>query len=141
MAVIAVDLGATKIASALFDQTGAPSHKQTSLLEKRQGDDVGRLITKSVHALRATAETNGHQVDAIGVCVPGISHASTGRVWAPNIPGWDEYPLMDLLRSAFPSPDIRVRIDSDRACSICSSWVGALAIKARVLATPPGTSR
>jgi glucokinase len=126
MAVIAVDLGATKIASALFDQAGAPAHKQTTLLEKRTGEEVGHLITQTIQNLRATAEKNGHQVDALGVCVPGISTASTGRVWAPNIPGWDEYPLMDVLRSAFPSPDLRIRIDSDRACSILGEvWQGA----------------
>jgi predicted NBD/HSP70 family sugar kinase len=37
MAVVAVDLGGTKIAVALFDQTGIPSHKETILLEKREG--------------------------------------------------------------------------------------------------------
>ena len=126
MAVIAVDLGGTKIASALFDQAGTAAHRQTTLLEKREGDDVGRLIAQTVHGLRVIAETDGDQIDAIGICVPGISYAATGRVWAPNIPGWDDYPLMDVLRSAFPSPHTRISIDSDRACSILGEvWQGA----------------
>lgn len=126
MAVIAVDLGGTKIAAALFDQAGTPAHKQTTLLENREGDDVGRLVAQAVTSLCAVAEENRQQVHAVGVCIPGISYAATGRVWAPNIPGWDDYPLMDVLRTAFPSPRIRICIDSDRACSILGEvWQGA----------------
>jgi glucokinase len=54
---------------------------------------------------------------AIGVAVPGIYHAERGSVWAPNIPGWNDYPLRDELCRAL-GPDIRVMIDSDRAAYI-----------------------
>src|SRR5687768_12196832 len=63
-------------------------------------------------------------VDAIGVAIPGIYHATTGTVWAPNIPGWDDYPLLDELRASV-GPATRVAIDSDRAAYILGeTWRG-----------------
>jgi glucokinase len=46
-------------------------------------------------------------------------------VWAPNIPGWDDYPLLDELRSALGAAS-PVTIDSDRAaCILGETWRGA----------------
>ena len=53
----------------------------------------------------------------MGVSVPGIAHAEEGTVWAPNIPGWDCYPLREVLQASL-APGTPVAIDSDRACSI-----------------------
>jgi glucokinase len=56
--------------------------------------------------------------------VPGIYHKTTGRVWAPNIGGWADYPLLAELKELMgPIP---VCIDSDRACYILGEhWKGA----------------
>ena len=48
----------------------------------------------------------------MGVGVPGISQAKTGKVWAPNIPGWEDYPLRRELLSAVRSQSIPVAIGS-----------------------------
>jgi len=70
------------------------------------------------------AETSD-EVKAIGICVPGISYKETGKVWAPNIPGWEDYPLLDEIRGSVPGK-IHVEIDSDRACYILGEkWQGA----------------
>jgi glucokinase len=46
-------------------------------------------------------------------------------VWAPNIPGWDDFPLLDTLTRA-AGPDAPVVIDSDRAaCIVGETWRGA----------------
>ena len=46
-------------------------------------------------------------------------------MWAPNIPGWDDYPLRDELR-ALSDGTHSVAIDSDRAaCILGESWRGA----------------
>jgi glucokinase len=47
-------------------------------------------------------------------------------VWAPNIPGWENYPLQAELESALADKTLRVTIDSDRACCILGeTWRGA----------------
>ena len=64
-------------------------------------------------------------VSALGICVPGIAHTKTGTVWAPNIPGWDYYPLLEELKTGLDNHSIRIKIDSDRACYILGEvWKG-----------------
>jgi glucokinase len=46
-------------------------------------------------------------------------------VWAPNIPGWDDYPLLEELTAAVGATG-RIAIDSDRAaCILGETWRGA----------------
>ena len=42
----------------------------------------------------------GQPIRAVGVSVPGIAHAEDGTVWAPNIPGWERYPLRAVLQAS-----------------------------------------
>jgi glucokinase len=126
MSVIALDLGGTKLAAAVFSAEGKIVRREMALLEKREGREVGALIVSTTKALRDAAEAGGHSVNAVGVCVPGIAHAKNGRVWAPNIPGWDDYPLHEELTAAFAGRKIAIGIDSDRACYILGEvWQGA----------------
>ena len=128
MAVIALDLGGTKLAAALFNDKGDILFKTNHSLNKRQGKELGELIFVAANEL--LSKTN--DVSAIGICVPGIAYAKTGKVWAPNIPGWDDYPLLDeLQRSVNNVPKdsigekIKIKIDSDRACYILGEvWKG-----------------
>lgn len=123
MNVVAIDLGGTKIASAIVSDTGEIVGRGHALLGERIGRDVGRLIVEECQAL--LAERIETSPAAIGVVVPGIYHANSGTVWAPNIPGWEDYPLRDELQTAV-GPAIRVIVDSDRAgCIVGETWRGA----------------
>ena len=125
MPVIALDLGGTKLAAALFNADGAILFKTKSSLEKRTGADVGKLISQQVNELLRRALALNEKVSAIGICVPGIAHAKSGKVWAPNIPGWDDYPLLDEIKQAVKDENIKIKIDSDRACYILGEiWKG-----------------
>jgi glucokinase len=125
MAVIALDLGGTKLAAALFNHNGDILFKTTSSLDKRQGNEVGQVISTTVNEILNKAETINEVVAAIGICIPGISHARTGKVWAPNIPGWDDYPLLEELQRSVINKKIKIKIDSDRACYILGEvWKG-----------------
>jgi glucokinase len=119
--IIGVDLGGTKLAGAAFDGEGQILNRHTTTLRGRSGQDVATLIVDQVRALRSGAAENA---DGVGVSVPGIYRSDTGTVWAPNIPGWDDFPLREVLSEAFP--DLRVVIDSDRAAYIMGeTWRGA----------------
>jgi glucokinase len=117
MAVIGLDLGATKLAGALFGPDGAIRARAGRLLEGRAGDEVGRLIVECVAALRSLAAAQELEVEAVGASVPGIVRHQDGTVWAPNIDGWERYPLRDVLRAEVKSA-CPVVVESDRAASI-----------------------
>ncbi len=122
MAVIGLDLGGTKLAGAVFDAGGTLLAEEHALLERRGGSEVGSLIIAVLNRLMAKAPS----VDAIGISVPGISHSNTGRVWAPNIMGWDDYPLRDEVRASLSYEDVPVVIEADRSCCIMGeAWHGA----------------
>ena len=125
MPVIAFDLGGTKLAAALFSDDGEIIHSQTTALEKRKGSEVGKLILRQVDSILAKANDENITVQALGICVPGIAYAKNGKVWAPNIPGWDNYPLMEELQNGIPDKNVSIKIDSDRSCYILGEvWKG-----------------
>lgn len=120
MQVIGLDLGGTKLASARFDDSGAVTDKRVTRLGGRGGAEAGQLI---VEQLRSHLESG--EAVAAGVSVPGIYYTESGRVWAPNIDGWEEFPLLETLREAF-GDSLALAIDNDRACYILGeSWKGA----------------
>lgn len=122
MSIIALDLGGTKLAGALFNKEGKILSRQTAFLGKRKGKEVASLIVEMAKSLEGESEK---KVESLGICVPGIAHANTGTVWAPNIPGWEDYPLQKELKQEFSKRNINVRIDSDRACCILGEiWQG-----------------
>lgn len=127
MTAIGLDLGGTKIAAALFSPEGEPSHREVVALEGRAGDDVGALLVERVKALLDVAERDGKRVTGVGIAVPGIYRAATETVWAPNIPGWDDYPLVQEVRAELPE-GVSVLVDSDRACAVLGeTWQGGAA--------------
>ncbi len=121
MPVLGIDLGGTKLATSLFSESGALISKDVFALGNRSGKEVGRLI---VDAVSRYLENNLEPVNSIGVSVPGIARAKTGTVWAPNIQGWEDYPIVaDIGRVA---GNIPVSIDSDRACCMLGElWQGS----------------
>jgi glucokinase len=118
MSILALDLGGTKLATGIFRSTGDVAHKAAVPIGGRDGAGVGDLIKTEVEKALSM-----HTIEAIGVSVPGISRQSTGTVWAPNIEGWEDYPLLGEIKKI--SGSLPVYIDSDRACSIFGEqWQG-----------------
>lgn len=121
MLLLGIDLGGTKLAMALFSGSGEISSGKAVALEGRKGSEVGSLITAMISGYLTCPA--GDAVTAIGVSVPGIYRSENGTVWAPNIPGWDDYPLLQEIKDV--SGDIPVVIDSDRSCYILGEiWQG-----------------
>lgn len=120
MSIIGIDLGGTKLAVALLSESGMILSKEVITLDNRKGNEVGELIRDQI---KKYIVSEGSGLQSIGVSVPGISRAKTGTVWAPNIGGWEDYPLLKEIKQV--AEDIPVSIDSDRACSILGEqWQG-----------------
>jgi glucokinase len=120
MTFVGADLGGTKLAVAAFTDDGEVISREVSPLGGRSGAAVGSLMADCLKRLSAE-----HKSEAAGVCVPGLYRAERGTVWAPNISGWDDYPLLQELRESL-GPAVRVTIDSDRAAYILGeTWRGS----------------
>src|SRR5687768_248937 len=125
MPVIALDLGGTKLAAALMNEDGVILHSSYTTLENRAGDEVVTLILDSIEVLIAKGKHFNNPITSLGICIPGIYYAATGNVWAPNIKGWENFPLKKFLEQRTGAENIRINIDSDRACSILGEyWKG-----------------
>jgi glucokinase len=123
MALLGVDLGGTKLALAIFSNEGIKLSSKVSQLGNRKGKEVGKLIAGYTAGMIHEGELTGNSISSVGISVPGISHISGGTVWAPNIGGWEDYPLLEEIQASCGS--IPVTIDSDRACYILGeSWKG-----------------
>lgn len=117
MTALGIDLGGTKLSFAVISQQGDMIYKNTVAVGKRGGKEAGDLIVEESKKIIST-----HNVQSAGIAVPGIYRSKTGTVWAPNIQGWDDYPLLHQVQTGINIP---VTIDSDRACCILGeSWKG-----------------
>lgn len=118
MTVLGIDLGGTKLSLAVFTEQGNILLKKTIALQQREGSQVGDLIAEEIQKISALHRN----IQSIGIAVPGIYHHKTGTVWAANIKGWNDYPLLKHIQQ---STGIPVTIDSDRAAHILGeSWMG-----------------
>lgn len=123
--VIGMDLGGTKLSAALFSNEGDIIHRSEVLLKGREGSGVGDLVVQLMLELENLARDRDYKLNSIGICVPGISNQKNRTVWAPNIPGWEAYPLHKELKSNQSNPDLPISIESDRNCYILGEmWKG-----------------
>ena len=77
MAVIALDVGGTKVASAIMDNDGKIRFSHKNLLGGREGHDVGKLIVSNLLRQIEKAEYHKIKIESIGVCIPGTVNSST----------------------------------------------------------------
>ena len=123
MALLGIDLGGTKLAAAVFTENGEPASKEVISLGGREGAEAGALITSTIKRLLNAYALEGSRIESIGISVPGIYRMWEGTVWAPNIKGWGNYPLLKEVTEV--TDGLPVTIDSDRACYILGEmWQG-----------------
>ena len=113
---IGIDIGGTKISVIRGDAAG-------NILEKKKfatktKDETLKAIFESVSGL-----INEH-VTSIGVSCGGPLNSKTGVILGPpNLPGWDEVPITDMLTERFKVPAY-LKNDAD-ACAVAEWKFGA----------------
>lgn len=127
-----IDVGGTKIASALFTRAGEISAREKVAIDKAGGDAAAAQIAGRIDALAGAAVAAGGRLAAVAISVPGIASSTSGKVWAPNIPGWDQYPLLDRIRDYsgghVPKVHVPLVLESDRSAYVAGeAWRGAAA--------------
>lgn len=125
MAVIAVDLMSTNVTCAVIGKSGKILVQENLSLESLEGQAVSLLIRKKIKDLLAEFAGKPLQIKSVGISIPGIYNSKIGRAWAPNIPGWSNYPIKQDM-AYFMEQNIMVKIASKRTCDILGEkWLGA----------------
>ena len=104
--VIGIDLGGTKISTALANSAGkiiARDYRKT--LASEGPDAVIARMLDAARLVMAEADVGISQVAAAGICAPGPLDVAAGIVVSPpNLPGWDRVPLRHLIADALAIP-------------------------------------
>lgn len=122
---IGIDLGGTKLAGAIVDDQGQLDYKTKLSVTGEEGAEVADKIYELIQVLIDKSFTDEHStIGGIGISVPGIAYRS-GEVWAPNIEGWDHFPLKSYLTDRLGS-NTPIEIESDRSCHLMGEiWQGS----------------
>lgn len=99
--ILGVDLGGTKILTAVINAQGEMLSRDHSVTPAAQGGEaVIQSILESVDRALKRAGMATPELYAIGVGAPGISNPETGILFtSPNLPGWRDVPLRDIIET------------------------------------------
>lgn len=122
--VVAVDIGGTKILTALISPSGEVRARHRVETPSRGVEAVLDVVERGVRAVLRDAGRRVEQVAAVGVGAPGPLDPDTGVVFEPpNMEGWYNVPLAELLGARLHLP-IFVENDAN-AAAVGEWWVGA----------------
>ena len=103
---IGVDLGGHFIKLAVVDGIGKIQLQETAPTYADQGKDASiAQIVRSVKAFIAKSKMACDAPIGVGIGAPGLINVETGIVrFSPNLPGWSEVPLRQILEDATGLP-------------------------------------
>lgn len=133
--VLAVDLGGTKCSAAVVDRNGRVVSRCTVGVDLSSPSAPVRQIIELARNLAKDSEPKD-TFAAMSIAIPGLVRRN-GRVWAPNLPGWERIPLGDRLKRKLEIP---VVVESDRNAALLGEyWRGAGKGKSDVIVLMIGT--
>ncbi|MFD6069841.1 MULTISPECIES: ROK family protein [Amycolatopsis] len=123
--ILGIDFGGTKVAIGLADRAG--SLLVTRRLDTDAQAGAEQVVSRALAAARKLLADEGaaDRLVAIGVVSPGIV-LEDRILLAPNVPGWEELRLRDLVAAEFEGVPIEVGTDAKAAALAEWRW-GALA--------------
>jgi glucokinase len=128
---LGVDVGGSKVAAAVVDQTGRLTGRVREVIDQTDEQSAILQVEKII------AGFSSYPLQGIGVCVPGIADRRTGTVWAPNVRGWNHIPLQERLQRGAAVP---LSIESDRNAAVLAElFFGAARGRQDVLVLIIGT--
>ena len=119
--VVGIDIGGTKLATVVADNTGHILNKvRKPTLSERGPEYALQLLFDMVRETIELADLEQAAISAIGVSCGGPLDTKTGIVYSPpNLPGWDALPLKAQLESEFHIP---VTIENDANASALAEY-------------------
>ena len=121
--IAAVDIGGTKIALGLSDLEGRPA-LPFQRFPTRVERGPHRIVEQALDELEKMVGEAGARVAAVGVGCGGPLSRRRGLILSPaNLPGWDEFPIVELIRGRLGVP---VLLDNDaNAAALAEHEYGA----------------
>jgi glucokinase len=121
---IGVDLGGTNLRIAAVDANGTLIEKVTTGTQVKRGRDA--VIDEMVAAIRALSAKFQQRstLMGVGIGVPGIIDKVTGLLReSPNLPGWNDYPVRDVIEQKLQTP---IYLENDaNVAALGENWLGA----------------
>ncbi len=108
--VLAIDLGGTKIAAAIVSGDGKITAREywPTLAQEGPQAVIGRIISAIEHLLHQSG-MELPQLHGISLAAAGALDIHRGIVTlSPNLPGWHDVPLRDIIREKFRTPTFLV---------------------------------
>lgn len=135
-AVVGIDVGGTRIKSALVTPDGQVLAEAVRPTPEKVGDQLGEVAAKAVVELTARID-DAVDLLAVGVAVPGLVDDVTGiGVWSANL-GWRD---LDLRGGIAAHVDVPVAVGHDvRSGLLAEHRLGAAREADNVLFVPLGT--
>jgi glucokinase len=135
-AVVGIDVGGTRIKSALVTPDGQVLAETVRTTPDRVGDQLGEVAAKEVVELTARS-SEAIDLLAVGVAVPGLVDEVAGiGVWSANL-GWRD---LDLRGGVAAHVDVPVAVGHDvRSGLLAEHRLGAARDVDNVLFVPLGT--
>jgi glucokinase len=96
---LGIDLGGTKILTAVADAHGKILSRDHSITQAVKGQEaVIQSILESVDRVLNQAKLTTTELSATGIGAPGLLNPKTGILsTSPNLPGWRDVPLRDII--------------------------------------------
>lgn len=113
---IGVDVGGTNVKVALVDKTGSIVYSDTVPTRAEMGYEytIQNIIT-AISNLMKESKVQKDAIEGIGFGFPGQIDCNNGIVrLAPNIPGWVNIPIAEIVSKEFSIP---VKVDNDVRCA------------------------
>lgn len=133
--VLAVDLGGTKCSAAVVDRRGKIVSRRTVPVDVSSSAAPVLQIIQLANDLAGGRKPKDAYL-AAAVAVPGLVRPN-GKVWAPNLPGWEQMPLGTRLTRSLGIP---VQVESDRNAAVLGEgWLGAARGKSDAIVLMIGT--
>ncbi|MFN8087898.1 MAG: ROK family protein [Mycobacterium sp.] len=108
--ILAVDIGGTKIAAGVVDESGRllrQSRRSTPHV-----DDPDQVWVAAEQAIADAV--GGGRVRGVGISSAGPIHLATGTIGPINIPAWRDFPIVERVAAAVPG--VPVRLGGDGMC-------------------------
>ncbi len=120
--LLGLDVGGTKLAAVIADESGRILHKERQPTESSRGPEA--IVADLVTMLERVCTQVGiglRDATKLGVSFGGGFDTQAGVAHvAPNLPGWEDFPVRAKLQAALP--DIPLVIENDANAAALAEW-------------------
>ncbi|TMC47138.1 MAG: ROK family protein [Chloroflexi bacterium] len=103
-AVLSIDFGGTQTRAAVVTRTGELLSRVSTDTQRQEGPEAVIARMKQT-AHRALEQSIGRNVLAVGLSAPGPINPYSGVIYtAPNMPGWKDIPIGQIVADEFGVP-------------------------------------